>query len=161
MATRPRSIFPLYVVQMWAVGDILGAVRDVETWAHATRLTKNPIVPLWRSIHAPIWNHHIERPVLVWDSTVGVAEETLAALREGRGDSVRPAAPTAARSRTRLADELRVSLLSLRDRSRDYDERRWKPGRMEPVADALWRAGDGYLDILDAQHAGELPADNC
>jgi hypothetical protein len=31
MATRPRSVFSLRVVQLWAVGDILGAVRDVET----------------------------------------------------------------------------------------------------------------------------------
>jgi hypothetical protein len=74
----------------------------------------------------------------------------MAAVRDGRADSIRPPAPTAAELRTRLADELRVSLLALRARSRDYDDRRWKPGKLEPVADALWQAGDGYLDVLDA-----------
>jgi hypothetical protein len=31
MATRSRSVFSLRVVQLWAAGNILGAVRDVET----------------------------------------------------------------------------------------------------------------------------------
>jgi hypothetical protein len=175
MVTKPRSIFPVSVVQLWAVGDILGAVREIEAvtvalgvdlpvddvpwlsepiggqqWAYATRLAKNPIVPLWRSVHAPIWNHYVDRPALVWDSTGGLAEETIAALRAGRAESVRLQAPTAEELRARLDDELRVSLLALRGRSRDYDERRWKPGKLEPVADALWRASDGYLDVLDA-----------
>jgi hypothetical protein len=173
MAGNP--LFPLRVVQLWAVGDILDAPRDVEWvtvalavdlpvdevpwlgqpvgaqhWANATRLTKNPIVPLWRSAHAPIWNHVIDRPALVWDATDGVAEDTITALRDGRGDSVRAPAPTKEELRSRLADELGVSLRSLRNCHHDYDERRWKPGKLEPVADALWRAGDGYLDVLDA-----------
>jgi hypothetical protein len=175
MATRPPSIFPLRVVQLWAAGDILGPVGEIETvtvalgvdlpvdevpwlseppggqhWVNATRLIKNPIVPLWRSVHAPIWNHYIDRPVLVWDSVGGVADKTIEALREGDAAAVRPPAPAPDELRARLGDELRVSLLGLRGRSRDYDERRWRPGRLEPVADALWRAGDGYLDVLDA-----------
>jgi hypothetical protein len=175
MADKPSSIFPLRVVQLWAVGDILGAARDVESitvalavdlpvddvpwlgeppgaqhWAYATRLAKNPIAYLWRSVHAPVWNHYIDRPALVWDSTDGMAEQTLTALRDGRGDSIRPPAPAEDELRTRLDDELRVSLRSLRGRNRDYDERRWKPGKLEPVADALWRASDGYLDVLEA-----------
>lgn len=39
MATRPRSMFSLRVVQLWAVGDILGAVRDVETVTVALAVT--------------------------------------------------------------------------------------------------------------------------
>jgi hypothetical protein len=176
MAAPARPSYLLSVVQLWAVGDILDAGRgEIETitvalgvdlpvdevpwlsepagaghWASATRLDKNPIVPLWRSIHAPIWNHYVDRPVLLWDSTGGVAEDSMAALREGRADSVRPPTPTAAERRARLDDELGVSLLALRGRNRDYEERRWKPGKLEPVADALWRASDGYLDVLDA-----------
>ena len=38
----------------------------------------------------------------------------------------------------------------LRSGTLEYDNRRWKPGKLEPVADALWRASDGYLDVLDA-----------
>jgi len=105
-------------------------------------------------VASTIWNHFIDRPALVWDSTDGLADETVTALREGRGDSVRPPAPTEDELRARLDDELRVSLLSLRDRNRDYDERRWKPGKLEPVADALWRASDGYLDVLNATSHG-------
>lgn len=175
-AEMGSSIFPLRVVQLWAVGDILGVVRDVEDvtvalavdlpvdevpwlseppgsqhWASATRLTKNPIIPLWRSAHAPIWNHRIDRPAPLWDSASGVAEETLAALRDGRGDRVRLPAPTADELRARLDDELTVSLRALRGQTRAYEDRRWSPGKLEPVADALWRASDGYLDILDAQ----------
>jgi hypothetical protein len=179
MADKPKTLFPTRVVQLWAVGDLLGAARDVESitvalavdlpvdevpwlgeprgaqhWAYAARLTKNPIVPLWRSVHAPVWNHYIDRPALVWDSTDGMADETVTALREGRGNTVRPPAPTDEERRARLNDELRVSLLSLRNCHHDYAERRWKPGKLEPFADALWRASDGYLDVLDATSHG-------
>jgi hypothetical protein len=179
LATRPSSIFPLRVKQLWAVGDVLGPPRDLDTvtvalgvdlpvdevpwwseppgaqhWANATRLATNPVLPWWRSVHAPVWNHRIDRPALVWDDAGGVREDVLAALREGHGQSVRLAAPTPDVLQARLDDELDVSLRALRERTRVYDERRFSPGKLEPVADALWRVGNGYLDVLDAlQHA--------
>jgi hypothetical protein len=79
-----------------------------------------------------------------------VAEETLVALKEGRGDRVRLPAPTADDLCTHLDEELAVSLRALRGQTRAYEGRRWSPGKLEPVADALWRASDGYLDMLDA-----------
>ena len=176
MATQPTAIFPLRVTQMWAVGDILGPERDLDVvtvalcvdlaveevawwseptgaqhWANASRLAKNPILPWWRSAHGPVWNHRIDRPALVWeDDATGVREETLAAVREGRGEEFRIPAPTAEELRTRLQDELRVSLQALRARTQEYEDRRWRPGRLEQAADALWRASGGYLDIRDA-----------
>jgi hypothetical protein len=181
MATRPPSIFPLRVTQLWAVGDILGPPCDLETvtvalcvdlpvdevpwwseppgaqhWSNATRLAKNPVLPWWRSAHAPVWNHRIVRPVLVWDEN-GVGEDALAALREGRGETVRPPAPAPDRLRARLHDELAVSLRALRACTQAYEDRRWNPGRLEPVADALWRASDGYLDVYDAANDAHLP----
>jgi hypothetical protein len=175
MATRPVTIFPLRVSQLWAFDEILGPVGDIDAvpvalgldlpvddvpwlsapsgtqhWASATRLTTNPFRSFWRSAHAPVWNHYIVAPVLVWDSTEGVAEENIAAIRDGRADAVRPPAPTADELRDRLADELRVSLAALRERTEIYTDRRWKPGKMTPVADSLWLASDGYLDILGA-----------
>lgn len=175
MTTRPRSIFPLRVTELWAAGDILGAVRDLEWvtvalvvdlpvddvpwlgeptgsqhWASATRLAKNPVVPRWRSASAPVWNHRIDRPALLWNENDGIAEATLAALLDGRGEDVRLPAPTEDERHARLDDELAVSLRALRAATADYEDRRWRPGKLEPVADALWRAGDGYLDILDA-----------
>jgi hypothetical protein len=174
-ADRARSFSPLQVTQLWAFGDILGSPLDLETvsvalvvdlsvedvpwlglpvggqhWANSARLSQNPIIAIWRSAHAPIWNHYVDRPVLVWDSATGVAEPTLVALREGQGESIRPPAPTPDELRARLDDELAVCLRSLRERTRSYDDKRWSPGKMEPVADALYRASDGYLDILDA-----------
>jgi hypothetical protein len=175
MATRPVNIFPLRVNQLWTFGDMLGPVGDIRSvpvalavdlpaddvpwfceppgaqhWASATRLTKNPIWPFWRSVRAPVWNHRIIAPVLVWDSTDGVADEAIAAIRDGRAETVRSPVPTADELRDRLADELRVSLAALRARTQNYEYRRWKPGKLEPVADSLWQASDGYIDIIDA-----------
>ncbi|APU16145.1 MULTISPECIES: hypothetical protein [Actinoalloteichus] len=180
MATRPASIFPLRVEQLWVFGEVLGAERDLDDvsvalavdlpveavpwldepsgsqhWGGAVRLPKSPIVARWRSVHAPVWNHRIDRPALLWDSANGIAEETLAALREGRGESVRTAAESAEAVRARLDAELALSLRALRDRSEAYADRRWKPGKLEPVSDALWRVGAGYLDVLDAVRAAD------
>jgi len=174
-AVLPTSVFPLRVTQLWAVGDVLGPPRDLDFvtvalcvdlpvedvpwwteppgsqhWANATRLAKNPVLAWWRSVHAPVWNHRIEQPALIWDEVDGTREETLAALGNGRGDSVRSAAPAENDLRVRLRDEVAVSLRGLQERTRVYEEKRWSPGKMEPVADALWRAADGYLDVLAA-----------
>lgn len=182
MATRPASIFPVRVVELWAVGDVLGPLRDIDAvtvalavdlpveevpwlgqprgaqqWANATRLDRNPIVGLWRSVHAPVWNHRVERPALVWDAENGVAEKTLAALHDGAGERVRLPAPGAEEWRARLTEELAVSVRALRDCTAAYEQRRWSPGKLEPVADALWRASEGYLDVLDALHGPPEP----
>lgn len=174
MAARPASIFPLRVTQLWAVGDILGPPCDLDAvtvalcvdlpvddvawwtvpsgaqqWANAVRLDKNPILVWWRSAHGPVWNHRVDRPVLVWD-VEGTREDAIAALREGAGESVRPVAPTPDQLRARLGDELAVSLRALRACTQAYEDRRWAPGKLTPAADALWRASDGYLDVSDA-----------
>jgi hypothetical protein len=175
MATRPATLFPLRVQQLWVFGDVLGEPRDLDVvtvalavdapvddvpwmgeprgaqhWAQAVRLPQSPVLTLWRSVHAPVWNHRVERPVRLWDVTAGVDEAALTALREGRGEALRPAAPTDAELTDRLGDELDVCLRDLRARTRAYEEKRWAPGKLEPVADALWRSGAGYLDVLDA-----------
>lgn len=175
LAGVPKSIHPLRVVQLWAAGDVLGEPRDLERvtvalvvdlpvddvpwlgephgaehWAYATRMAKNPIRSFWRSAHAPVWNHVVDRPALVWDAVDGTAEETLAALADGRGEQVRLPAPGADELRARLRDELAVSLRALRRHTRAYEDKRWSPGKLTTVSDALWRAGDGYLDVLDA-----------
>jgi hypothetical protein len=179
MATRPTSIFPLRVTQAWAVGDVLEAPRDLDFvtaalcvdlpatdvpwwseptgaqhWMNATRLAKNPVLAWWRSAHAPVWNHRIVRPALLWDEAGGVREETLAALAQGQAEEFRSAAPDPGELWTRLRDELAVSRDSLQARTTAYDDKRWSPGKLEPVADALYSAANGYLDILAA-----LPAE--
>jgi hypothetical protein len=179
MATRPRTIFPLRVTELWAAGPVLDGPADIEFvtvalvvdlpaedvpwlgepvgaqhWASAVRLTKNPVAARWRSARAPVWNHQLDRPVLLWDHVGGVAEETLDALRAERIEPLRLPAPTPDELRERLTDELAVSLRALRKANRGYDDQRWRPGKLEPVADLLWRASEGYLDLLDALDAG-------
>jgi hypothetical protein len=175
MSDSPTAGFLLPVRQLWAHGDVLGSPRDLdvvqvalsvdlpaeevpwlgrpsgaEHWANAMRLTRNPVVALWRSVHAPVWNHEIVRPVLVWEQPARVFEEALAALRAGDAERVRPPAPTAAALRTRLEDDIAVSLSSLRQRTATYERERWSRGKLAPLADALWEASAGYVDLVDA-----------
>jgi hypothetical protein len=163
------------VTQLWAVGDILGPPRDLDSvtvalgvdrpadevawwtqprgaqhWANATRLSKNPVLYWWRSAHAPVWNHRIVRPALVWDAAGGEREPVLAALREGAGDAVREPAPTELEYAARMGEELRISLAAVRATTEEYERKRWAPGRLEPHADRLFEAANGYLDVLAA-----------
>ncbi|MBM7773613.1 hypothetical protein JOD54_003817 [Actinokineospora baliensis] len=172
MATRPASIFPLRVDRLWAAGGVLGRPRELETitvalsvdveevpwrtepsgsrhWAAAARLPQTPATAYWRSNHAPVWNHVLERPVLVWSVDGGVDEAALAAIGDGEGEALRPQAPSADELAERLAAELALSLRALRGGTDEYERRRWKPGKLEPVSDALWQASAGYLDLLD------------
>jgi hypothetical protein len=119
-------------------------------WENATRAAKNPITTLWRSAHAPVWNHYVDRPALFWNREDGLEEDVLDALSEGRGEDVRIPAPSPEELRARLRSDLDVSLAALRERTKTYEERRWSPGKLTPVADALWQASNGYLDLLDA-----------
>jgi hypothetical protein len=56
-------------------------------------------------------------------------------------------APSEDQLRVRLDDELSVSRSAHRSTTDAYEARRWSPGRLEPIADDLWRASDGYLDV--------------
>jgi hypothetical protein len=168
-----KPFFSLTVTQLWAVGDILGPQQDLESvtvalvvdlppddvawwteprgaqhWADGTRLSKNPVLAWWRSAKAPVWNHRIVRPALVWDAAEGLREHVLNALREGRGESVRTVPPSDMEYAARLHDELAVSRKALAAATTAYEQRRWSPAKLEPIADALWRASDGYLDVL-------------
>jgi hypothetical protein len=172
----PPVMVPLRVTQMWVFGDVLGPKRDLETvslalsldlpaedvawltnppaamhWLGMTRLPKNPVRVWWRSARAPVWNHRIVQPLLVWSSADGVLEDAMNALREGRGKALGLAKPSADELATRLSQELAISLSTLRKRTADYEDKRWGRAKLEPTADALWLAADGYLDLLDAQ----------
>jgi hypothetical protein len=175
MLDQPTGIFPLRVIQLWVFGEVLEGFsepdrvtvalgidqpeRDVpwcseplgaRHWADATRMSRNPIAAFWRSTRAPIWNHHIDRPVLLWDDADGIRPQVLAALRAGEGDRMRPDAPSPAKLRQRLVVEQGIALAELRDRTATYGDHRWKPGKLEPYADALFTAADSYLDLTAA-----------
>jgi hypothetical protein len=165
---------PLPVVQLWVFGPLLDSQADLDSvdvalavdlptvpwlsaptgaahWANATRLSRNPFTPVWRSVRAPIWNHFVVRPVLVWDAGNGIAEDALTAVRNGDADRLRLPAPSAESLRSRIDEELAISLDAMRSRVAIYEEKRWSPGKLEPVADAVWSVTKGYLDLLDAR----------
>jgi hypothetical protein len=183
MSGRPATIFPLRVTALWTFGEVLTSRNDLdalpvvlavdlpvddvawlcapagaEHWSHATGLSKNPVVAIWRSTRAPLWNHRIRGPLLIWDEhgvrdePGGAAMDGLSALREGTAESLRLPEPTSDELRSRLAAELDVSLRALKATNAAYEQRRFSPGKLEPVADALWRATAGYLDVLAASH---------
>lgn len=177
MASRPATIFPLRVTSLWVFGEVLDSrddldwlrvvlavdlpVEDVpwwcppvgaEHWSHATRLSKNPVAAMWRSTRAPLWNHHIHRPLLIWDEsgTPGESTRVLTALRDGTAEELRLTEPTPGERASRLEAELAVSLKAVKAATATYDQRRFSPGKLQPVADALWQATAGYLDVLTA-----------
>jgi hypothetical protein len=181
MSERPASIFPLRVVALWAAGEVLEPRESVDVlvvalqadvpaastpwlcpppgaahWANAVRLPKLPVVAHWRSAQAPVWNHELVRPLRVWSATDGVSAPALAALDgpdHAALEALREPAPAAAELHDRLVDELRIAQTAVRERSADYQQRRWAPGRLEPVADALADAVQGWLDLQDAMAA--------
>ena len=176
MTELPASMISLRVTELWAFGDVLGPPHELERvtialsvdlpaaeipwlsqphasehWLNMTRLAKQPVHVFWRSAHAPVWNHRIVRPLLVWDEATGLQDGALEALREGRGAASGLAEPSAPELASRVAEELTVSLASVRTRTQEYEDRLWGPAKMGPIADALWRASAGYLELLDAQ----------
>lgn len=175
LAARPAAIFPLRVTSLWAFGDVLNTGHDLDQvsvvlavdlpvkevawlcppagadhWSTAIGLSKNPVGASWRSTRAPLWNHVIRGPLLIWDEPAGVAAGALSALRDGTAQTLRMTEPTPGEMASRLASELGVSLGTLKAITATYQERRFSPGRLEPVSDALWRASSGYLDVLGA-----------
>ncbi len=175
MSSRSHPFPVLRVVALWVFGDVLGSPRDLDVvhvalavdlpvpdvpwltepaggqhWANATRTSKNPVAVSWRSVHAPVWNHRVDRPVLLWDADGGVRPEVLDALRSGTAEQLRPPAPEPEERARRLREDLAVSLQALQRSTQEYDDHRWRPGRLEPWADRLWQAADGYLDLLAA-----------
>jgi hypothetical protein len=172
MSGRPATIFPLRVSELWTFGEVLTSQDDIESlpvvlavdrpvddvawlclpagaehWSHATKLSQSPIVAIWRSTRAPLWNHRIRRPLLIWDEAAGLAAHALSALRDGTAGTLCLPEPTQEEMARRLAAELDVSLRALQVATAAYEQRRFSPGKLEPVADALWRASAGYLDV--------------
>ncbi len=175
LAASPAAQFSLPVTQLWVAGPVLGPPGDLEWvdvavvvdlpvaevpwltkpfgsehWENTTRAAKQPITRLWRSAHAPVWNHHIDRPALFWDRETGLDEDVLAALREGRAEDVRIPAPTPEEFRARMAEDVAVSLAAVRERTRAYESQRWARGGFTAAADELWEATSGYVDLVDA-----------
>ncbi len=120
--------------------------EGADRWADMTRASKNPVCIWWRPTHAPVWNHRIVRPLLIWDQTAGIRDEALTAIREGRGSAAGLAAPSEEEFVARMDDELQTSLAELQRRTREYETEHTT--RLGVRADALFAAAQGYLDVL-------------
>lgn len=180
MGRQPAGIVQLRVSEAWVFGELLGprtdTVDDVSGvrvalvtsadeadcavattppaaghWLAASGLEKKPARLAFRSEHAPVWNHVVERPVRFWTGADGLDHDVLLQLRAGDGEALRPPAPTAAELAERLDRELVVSLGALTRTTREYDEKRWNPGSPKKRADALCDASLGYLDVRAAR----------
>jgi hypothetical protein len=175
MARRPATIFPLRVTALWTFGEVLTSRDDLdflrvvlavdlpiddvawlcppagaEHWSRAAGLSQMPVAATWRTTRAPLWNHHIRSPLLIWDESGDAALDALSALGAGTAEPLRLPEPTPAQMASRLQDELSASLRALASTTAAYEQRRFSPGKTQPVADRLWRASAGYLDILAA-----------
>ena len=181
MAGRPATIFPLRVTALWAFGEVLTSQDDLdcvqvalavdlpiqnvawlwppagaEHWSRGTGLSRKPVAAMWRSTRAPLWNHRIRRPLLIWDErsisdeSGGVANHALSALRDGDAGTFRLPEPAPGEMAFRLEAELAVGLRALESSTAAYELSRFSPGGLEPVADVLWRASAGYLEVLRA-----------
>jgi hypothetical protein len=180
MAERSPSPSLIRVTELWAVGDVLGAPRDLEWamaavcvdlpveavpwmcrpdgadyWADLTRASKNPVGIWWRSSHAPVWNHRIVGPLLVWDETAGIRDDALLALREGRGGAAGMQPPSGEEFVARMDDELQNSLAELQRRTREYESDHTT--RLGVRGDHLHAAAQGYLDVLAAMQPEDQP----
>ena len=127
-----------------------GRPREVVWLASLLRWDRRPVLATWRADQVPVWNHHVERPLLLWDAA-GLRPAAGQALGDGIGlEQHRTPAPTAAALRERLEREIAVSREAMSRAAAGYDEHRW--GRVDPrkYAEPLWEATAGYLDLLGA-----------
>lgn len=122
------------------------------TWLESMlRGDKRPVHTMWRSAEAPVWNHFVARPMLLWDEAAGVRHLALEALLEGHGlDHHREPEPTPTERRQRLEREAEASLAAMTRSVKDYDEHRWSRRELRDHAEPLWEATAGYLDVREA-----------
>lgn len=129
---------------------------DLRGLAEVLRLDRAPVRWVWRPAGEPVGNHAIVGPVRFWTRAGGPDDDVLQLLRTKRlqelprdGVDAVTAVQQAARDRDR-------SLLHLRE----VTDRYWEPGwRREHKGSGifpeehLWRAVQGYLDLLDASQS--------
>jgi hypothetical protein len=175
------------VTQLWAYGDILDpratwgddrtftraavvvTVPESETawlappagleWAGSmVRWDKRPVHVVWRSADAPVWNHLVRRPLLLWEAGTGPSALAIEALRDGADLApLRLPEPSEDELRERLEREAAVSLAAVRRAADEFERKRWRRADHLQLADSLWAVTQGYLDVLDALSELGLP----
>ena len=149
----------------WADAAIVLRLRETELpwlappeavqWvAQMAGWAKRPVVTIWRTEDRPVWNHHIVRPMLLWDTSAGLRRQALAALRDGVGmEQHREPAPSPEALAEQVRRETEISLAAVRRAAEDFERHRWGRGQVVRYADALFAATHGYLDLLSVSEA--------
>jgi hypothetical protein len=145
------------------VAFVLDLPPDELTWyaqppscaslASFLEIDKAPVEWHWRPRLWPVSNHVIRRPLRIW-SAEGLDIAALEALGNGDAEVLRLPEPGDAAMREQMAAELAASHAHLRRVADRYWEREWRSqhrGSGLYPEDHLWRAAQGYLDLLSAE----------
>jgi hypothetical protein len=158
--TGQRHLDPQGRSDLWQVTLVVDLPVDEVAWlchpagvrhrSHATGLSRRPIVAMWRSMRAPLWNQHIRRPLLIWHEAGGSQPRRCAGL----ATEPRRRCDCQNQPRTRCGPgwgpSSREALEPWSPPLLRREQRRFSPGRLETVADALWHATQGCTDVLRA-----------
>jgi hypothetical protein len=129
----------------------LARPAEVRWMEQMVRWDKLPVHVVWRSAEAPVWNHFVWRPLLLWDVETGPQGPAIDALRAGADiDALRLPAPTDAELGRRLERECEVSFVALAAAASAYEEKRWRRANHLELADTLWATADGYVSVRTA-----------
>ena len=134
------------------------SLEGADWLANELRLSKGGFMYFWRSYLDPIWNHYIRRPVRIWSVDSGPDEQALAALEARDFGSLKRLTPEPADARLQLREDLTATLAHLRevhDKYWDHDWRRKLRGNGRYPENELWKAAEGYLDLLDASQSSK------
>lgn len=115
---------------------------------------KRPVHLMYRSAALLVWNHHIVRPLRLWDADSRIDERALAALSAGATEPLRETAPAPEELREQLERERQVSYAALTATTAAYDQDRGGPRHQR--AEPLWEAAAGYVDLTQALEALEV-----
>ena len=120
--------------------------------AEVLRLDRAPVRWVWRPAGEPVANHAIAGPVRFWSRTGGADGDVIELLRARRLDDLPREAFDVEVAAQQLARDQQRALRHLREVTEHYWESSWrrehKGGGIYPE-DHLWRAVQGYLDLLD------------
>lgn len=164
--------WPLF--EMWATGELLDSVAEVESgtvillldvapgelpWMarHAAgewvgdrlRLGKRPMLWCYRPSVWPAWNARHRQVVRFWSAGDGLDELVIDRLRSGAGVAAEDPGDEAVRQQ--LIEERSVGHVHLRRIVDSYWDHEWRRNhRGQEAEDALWRASAGLIEIDDA-----------
>jgi hypothetical protein len=130
---------------------------DLRGLAEVLRLDRAPVRWAWRPTGEPVANHAIVGPVRFWSRADGPDDEVFELLRARRLDDLPRESVEVEAVAQQLARDQQRALRHLRAVTDRYWEPSWRrahKGSGVYPEDHLWRAVQGYLDLLEASDGG-------